>query len=57
VIGWADIMPSGLTGAELVRSVAAGRPENHVDTSTPEVQSALLAALRNIDAMTGRLEP
>ncbi len=51
VYGWGDVLPSGVTGAEFVRLVAAGRPESSVDVGDPEVQAALVAAMANVHAM------
>jgi len=48
--GWADVLPSGLTGADFVRKVP-GHPTNFIADS-PERQTAIKAALDNIEAMS-----
>jgi hypothetical protein len=49
-IGWADVLPSGITGAQFIRLISTDRPENQVAESG-ERQAALRAALENIEAM------
>lgn len=48
--GWADTLPSGLTGAEFVRAVAGSHPSDHAP-KTAEREAALADALKNIERM------
>lgn len=48
--GWADTLPSGLTGAGFIRMVVGVRPENFIPESE-EWTAALQRAISNIEAM------